>query len=397
MKAVFEDARYFREILKALSEWIDEATFKMGPEGLFLKQMDPSRVILVKLELPKQCFYEFEAYTEKAFTVNVEYLVKNIFKNVYKDDKVVLEPDVKLLVKFTSDLDRKFSAPLLESPKPEDLEIPEPKIAFNCMAKVTVEGLKKILDDVEAIHADHLRIAADTDNLHFSASTDVDEYSVSLGKYSNHLLSLEMKEGFAKACYSFSWLQSFIKGLKPLADVLSIQYSSDMPMQIQAELRYGGTLTLWVAPRIEVEEEPLEEKQPEKAEVVAEQETETMENIPEQQEATETEPGPEPETVENPIPQVTVANMEQPERRVFYTKVAFLTDAPQIVGEDMQTYGPFQAGKVYDIPLRNASILIDQGLAVGWYTWNLALSKFRERHPEREREPSLEELKPYMV
>ena len=46
-----------------------------------------------------------------------------------------------------------------------------------------------------------------------------------------------------------------------------------------------------------------------------------------------------------------------------YETVAFLSDSPKIVGEDLREYGPFKAGDIASLPLSNASSLIKHGIA----------------------------------
>jgi DNA replication factor GINS len=41
----------------------------------------------------------------------------------------------------------------------------------------------------------------------------------------------------------------------------------------------------------------------------------------------------------------------------------FLKDAPSIVGSNLKTYGPFKAEDVASLPVENAEILIQRGLA----------------------------------
>ncbi len=41
----------------------------------------------------------------------------------------------------------------------------------------------------------------------------------------------------------------------------------------------------------------------------------------------------------------------------------FLKDVPEIIGVDMQTYGPYKAEDIASLPVENARILVKQGLA----------------------------------
>jgi len=384
MKVVYRDAKYFKEILKGLSSWFSETTFKSTPEGIFLEQMDTSRVMLAKLELPKYDFEEFETDVERYFTINIEDLVKNTLKNIYKDDQVILRlSEDRLLISLKSDMERKFSVPLLENP--EDLEIPQPKLSFTCVAKLTVEGLKKILEDAKG---DHVRLVGDSDGLTFTSDSDLVDYSVKLERGQDHLLDIETREPFVKTSYSVNWLKSIVKALKPTSDIVTLRFGNDLPMEIQTSLRSSGKLTVYLAPRIEVEEEPLREEKPKQEEITEE---EITENIPEQYvtETTKIETAQEIQKEEKEDSR----DLNPP---VFFTEVVFLREVSEIVGEDMKTYGPFKEGDKADVPLRNAEVLIKQGLAVSWFMWNTAQVKWKENNLGNSEKPSIQELKQYL-
>ena len=53
------DSKFLREMATAISILVDEATFKIEPDGLKLRAMDPSRVAMIDFELPKTIFEEY--------------------------------------------------------------------------------------------------------------------------------------------------------------------------------------------------------------------------------------------------------------------------------------------------------------------------------------------------
>ena len=52
-KLKVSDAKLLRDMATAISILVDEATFKIDPEGLKLRAMDPSRVAMIDFEWPK--------------------------------------------------------------------------------------------------------------------------------------------------------------------------------------------------------------------------------------------------------------------------------------------------------------------------------------------------------
>ena len=58
-KLKVSDAKLLRDMATAISILVDEATFKIDPEGLKLRAMDPSRVAMIDFEWPKSIFQEY--------------------------------------------------------------------------------------------------------------------------------------------------------------------------------------------------------------------------------------------------------------------------------------------------------------------------------------------------
>lgn len=56
----------------------------------------------------------------------------------------------------------------------------------------------------------------------------------------------------------------------------------------------------------------------------------------------------------------TVEREEKPERML----LRFLQEIPAIIGSDMRTYGPFKAEDIATLPIENARVLMEKGIAV---------------------------------
>ena len=51
-EVVFDGAKDFASLIDTASNLIDEAAFKVTEEGISMRAMDPSRVVLIDLNLP---------------------------------------------------------------------------------------------------------------------------------------------------------------------------------------------------------------------------------------------------------------------------------------------------------------------------------------------------------
>jgi proliferating cell nuclear antigen len=244
------DAKLFRDMINAISILVDEATFKLDPEGLKLRAMDPSRVAMVDFEWPKTVFEEYISTEPTKICINVSELLK-LLKRVSKDDVLELSLDEKtgrLQVKITGKYTRSFTMPTLEI---SEEEVPTPKITFNLRVKATTAGLSQAIEDAQLV-SDHVRIEADNEKLVFNASGDLMGATITLQKGSDALLDLEAKEP-SKATFSLSYLSEIIKAASATSDIATLEFSTDMPIKLDFQQAKDGRLTFYLAPRIEAE------------------------------------------------------------------------------------------------------------------------------------------------
>ena len=234
----------------AISILVDEATFKIEPDGLKLRAMDPSRVAMIDFEWPKSIFQEYEAPEPSKMCLNISELLK-LLKRAGKDEAVELALDDKtgkLLVTITGKYARKFTMSMLE---PSEEEVPTPKISFNVKAKTTTNGLSQAIEDAQLV-SDHVKIEAEPDKMTLSATGDIMGATITLPKGSDALLDLEVKED-AKATFSLSYLSEIIKAASATSEIATLEFSTDMPIRIDFQQTKEGKLVFFLAPRIETE------------------------------------------------------------------------------------------------------------------------------------------------
>ncbi|MDH7563395.1 MAG: proliferating cell nuclear antigen (pcna) [Candidatus Bathyarchaeota archaeon] len=249
-KLKVSDAKLLRDMITSISILVDEATFKLDPEGMKLRAMDPSRVAMVDFEWPKTVFEEYQCTEPAKMCINITELLK-LLKRAGKDEIVELSLDYKtgkLQVKITGKYTRNFTMPTLEA---SEEEVPTPKLAFNVKAKVTTTGLSQAIEDAQLV-SDHVRIEADNEKLAFNASGDLMGAEISIQKGSDTILDLEVKEP-AKATFSLSYLTEIIKAATATSDIATLEFSSDMPVKLDFQQAKEGKLTFYLAPRIETE------------------------------------------------------------------------------------------------------------------------------------------------
>jgi proliferating cell nuclear antigen len=244
------DVKLLRDMITSISILVDEATFKLDPEGLKLRAMDPSRVAMIDFEWPKTIFEEYQCTEPTKMCINISELLK-LLKRAGKDEVVELSLDEKtgrLQVKIAGKYSRNFTMPTLEA---SDEEVPTPKITFNVKAKATTEGLSQAIEDAQLV-SDHVRIEADADKLVFNAAGDLMGATITLQKGSSTILDLEAKEP-SKATFSLSYLSEIIKAAAATSEIATLEFSADMPIRLDFQQTKEGKLTFFLAPRIETE------------------------------------------------------------------------------------------------------------------------------------------------
>lgn len=249
-KLKMSDTKLLRDMVTAISILVDEATFKINPENIKLRAMDPSRVAMIDFEWPKTIFEEYICTEPAKMCINISELLK-LIKRAGRDEVVELSLDEKtgrLQVKITGKYTRNFTMPTLEA---AEEEVPTPKITFNVRAKATTEGLHQAIEDAQLV-SDHVRIEAYPEKLIFNATGDLMGATIELKKGSDTLLDLETKEP-SKATFSLSYLLEIIKAASATSEIATLEFSSDMPIKLDFQQTKEGKLTFYLAPRIETE------------------------------------------------------------------------------------------------------------------------------------------------
>ena len=249
-KLKVSDSKLLRDMISAIAILVDEATFRIEPDGIKLRAMDPSRVAMVDFEWPKTVFDEYTCMQPTKMCINVGELLK-LLKRAGKNESVELSLDEqtgKLRITILGKYTRIFQMPTLEA---AEEEVPTPKLTFNVKAKVTTDGIRDAITDAELV-SDHVKFEADPEKLVMQASGDLMGATIELKKGSDALLDLEVTEP-SKATFSLSYLSEIIKTGGASSDIATLEFSTDMPIKIDFQQSQEGKLTFYLAPRIETE------------------------------------------------------------------------------------------------------------------------------------------------
>ncbi|MHA1835896.1 MAG: proliferating cell nuclear antigen (pcna) [Candidatus Odinarchaeia archaeon] len=245
----FVDAKFWRNIIEALSSLVDEGNFIATPEGISMKAMDPSHIAMVDFELPKGAFEKYDCSEEVKIGLNLDEMVK-IMRRAGAGDSLELfleENSNRLNIQFVGKATRRFGLSLIDI---QHEKLPTPNIEFKSYVKLTTDALRQAIDDA-LIVSDHIKFHLKDDTLTLKASGDTGEVEVKLSKDSEAILEM-ISEEESIATYALDYLSDIMKGASA-SNIVEIRYSTNLPIKLDFILQDNGRITYYLAPRVEAE------------------------------------------------------------------------------------------------------------------------------------------------
>ena len=249
-KASVSDAKLWKNLLGAISTLLEEADFNATPDGIKLRSMDPSHVAMVDFEWQKTAFEEYTCQEPTKIRVNIASMLR-LLKRVGSDEILEMlydEKTRKLNLTLKGKMMRKFTMPTLD---PAQEEVPTPKITFNSKVKLTTSTFRDIIDDVQAV-SDNVRLETTPEKLIAAATTELSSAIIELEKASEMLIELDVKEP-SKATFNLNYLSEITKAGASAAEIVTVEFSSNMPIRLEFDIPQQGRLSYYLAPRIEAE------------------------------------------------------------------------------------------------------------------------------------------------
>lgn len=248
-KARIADARVWKNLLAAISSLIEETDFNATPEGIKLRSMDPSHVAMVDFEWNKSAFEEYTCLQPTKIRLNIADVVKKLRSAGPEPLEMAYDESTrKLSMVIKGKWRTTFTLPTLD---PGDEEVPTPKITFNTKIKLISSSFKDIIDQIQTV-SDNVRFETTPEKFTAEAVTELSGAKIELEKGSDVLLELEVKEP-CKATYNLNYLSEISKSGASAAELVTLEFSSNMPVKLEYDLPQQGRLLYYLAPRIEAE------------------------------------------------------------------------------------------------------------------------------------------------
>ncbi|MEB3816805.1 MAG: DNA polymerase sliding clamp [Desulfurococcales archaeon] len=239
----FPDAKVLRQLVEGLGKLLEEARFTIREDGVHVVGMDPGKMALMEVHMPREAFLEYEVQGEVEMGLNLESFI-NIVKRGRKGDTVLLlVSDDKVLIRIDAGTIKRYLLPNIEVVS----EIPgELKLEHDVEASVISDVIQKAVKDAEIV-SNTLIIEAEDDTLKFKARGEgTRSVEVRLTTESASLLYLNISNP-ATSAYDLQYLKNTLSIAK-VAEAVDVKFSSDKPLEMVFKSPEGSRVRLFLAP-----------------------------------------------------------------------------------------------------------------------------------------------------
>ncbi|MEM2123304.1 MAG: proliferating cell nuclear antigen (pcna) [Candidatus Bathyarchaeia archaeon] len=247
-KASIPDAKLFRNLMSAVSTLVEEANMDLDQGGLKIRAMDPSHVAMVDLDLPIEAFQEYECSQHFTVRLSLDGLIR-LLKRAKTNERVEITYNMdtkKVELTVKNEVKKEFTISTLET---VEEKTPTPKITFKSRIKMTSTSLKEIIEDAQAI-GDSIIFETIPEKLIVSVEGELNSAKFELDKSSPAVIEFAAEEP-SKASFNLTYLADMVKAGSSSSEILSLEFSTNMPLKLEFPLPQSGGLSYYVAPRIE--------------------------------------------------------------------------------------------------------------------------------------------------
>jgi len=246
MKLTLAEPKYLKDSIAVISDLVNEATFKIKPNGIELVAMDPANVAMVVFNLLGSAFVEYDVKEETSLAINLNNL-KQILRRVSPSDMLTIEAteDNKLQIQLKGATTRTFSMPIIDL---EEREQRIPDLSFPVSIKTTSSVLNDAIEDVDIV-AESVTLLAESKKFTVIAEGDLNRAKIEIKEGEETKITVDTKEKI-KAKYSIEYLKKMMGGSK-LSDEVTIRFNKDYPLQLEYKTINKVHLMFILAPRVE--------------------------------------------------------------------------------------------------------------------------------------------------
>ncbi len=247
-KAVLDDISLLKESLIAISELIDEATFKLEKGGISLLAPDRAVIAVADFVMFPTAFESYKCDKETSIGLNLQTMLK-FLKRAKATDKLILtldENEDRFVMVLSGTSTREFHLPIISI---SEQELPDlSKFKFDTKVEITPSLLREGLDNAGLI-SDSVLIKVDKNQVIFRAEGDSSLSEVKAEEGNPNVYSISTP-GPVEARYSIDYLSKMLKAGK-LTDKVKLEFNKDYPLRLEFSLKDKIRLAFILAPRVE--------------------------------------------------------------------------------------------------------------------------------------------------
>lgn len=246
MKAKVTDAKSFEDMLKTLGEFVPEVVLDFTKDGLKVKGVDASKVVLIDIYLPSGYFDEYEVENEEKVGINLEDITE-LLRSITKEDSMTLSTENgTLIITLDGEYTRTFKTPTIQV---EEAEIPNLDLEFPFRAKMITPTFVDIISSFEDLGADVVKLKSEGGSkLYLTASSDLGDSTIELSLDNGGLLEAEGSD--AESTYGLEYLANTTR-LRRVSGSLEVRFGTQLPLKLRYEMPQGGYNDFYIAPRAE--------------------------------------------------------------------------------------------------------------------------------------------------
>lgn len=216
-----KDTSLLKKSLETIAPLIQETNVRFKEEGIFIKAIDKTQIILVDFSIKKKAFDSYNI-EPNLFGLNILELKQMISRAFEKDQLILDMKPLHLDITLKGNIERNFNLPYIDL---SEQEINTPNIKYDVSLKVNAGLLKEIIKDVDLV--------ATTAVFKIEEGVFIIEAFGERGKIKTKVLNAKqkIKKNFA-AKYSLSFLKNITRAIENDVDI-EIKFSEDSPLYIE--------------------------------------------------------------------------------------------------------------------------------------------------------------------
>jgi len=241
-----------KNVVEAVKDLLNEATWKCSSTGMSLQAADSSRVCCLSILLRCDGFSRYSCYTDLTMGMKLDSMSK-ILKCARNDDIITLRAEEEYDLKF-----------IFESPNGENVSYYTMKLDPDCdtndlgptetdsccVIKMPAAKLQSICQDLSQV-GQSVTIKCHEEGVQFSASGDIGEGFIKLDAGSS--VTIEMQEACIQT-YDLKYLTLFTKAT-PLSGNVTLSMSTEGPLVTEYKIGDLGYIRYHLAAKEEDEED----------------------------------------------------------------------------------------------------------------------------------------------